>query len=536
MAEIGDIPVYCAHDKIVNISDLKPNPKNPNQHSDSQIELLANIIKKQGWRQPIKVSTRSGYIVSGHGRYEAALIIGTEAVPVDFQDYANEESELADLLADNRIAELAEIDNEKLAELFSEIDLKNIELTGYTTDEYDELADMFADVSHDILTDPDEDVEVPEEAVTRLGDIWQIGRHRLMCGDSTDGECVAVLMNGELADLVFTDPPYGMGKQSDGVLNDNLYKDNLLNFNKQWIPVSFENLKDAGSWYCWGIDEPLMDIYSEILKPMVRKNRITFRNIITWDKGSGQGQNSELTRMYAIADEKCLFVMCGVQGFNTNADNYFEGWEPIRTYLAEEAKKVGLTPARLKEICGVGMFAHWFTKSQWVFIPEEHYIKLQNAFKKDYGAFKRDYGAFKRDYEEIKRDYEEIKRDYYSSRAYFDNTHENMNNVWHFNRLTYGTQEYSSVGGHATPKPVALCERAIKSSSREDEIVLDMFGGSGSTMIACEGTRRKCRLMELEPKYCDVIVKRYMKVTGKSDITLIRDGKQIPVNETGIIK
>lgn len=131
----GTIPVYCAFDKIVPLEDLKPNPKNPNRHPGDQVELLARVIEAQGWRQPVKVSTRSGYIVSGHGRYEAALLLGCP-VPVDFQDYPGEAEELADLLADNRIAELAEMDEKKLAELFAVIDESDlsVDIAGYTDD------------------------------------------------------------------------------------------------------------------------------------------------------------------------------------------------------------------------------------------------------------------------------------------------------------------------------------------------------------------------------------------------------------------
>lgn len=260
--------------------------------------------------------------------------------------------------------------------------------------------------------DFDEDADAIEKRV-QAGDIWQLGDHRLMCGDSTDAGAVALLMDGEKADLVFTDPPYGMKKENEGVLNDNLNYDDLLAFNKLWIPISFDNLKDNGSWYCWGTDEPLMDIYSEILKPMARACKITFRNLLSWNKGdAGAGGVSFMgkdgLRSYPIGSEKCLFVMAGVEGFNNNADNYFDGWEKIRAYLAGEAEKVGLDAKKLQEICGVGMFSHWFTKSQFTFITEEHYKELQNHYKGE--AFGRDYGAFKRDYEEIKRDYEEIKR------------------------------------------------------------------------------------------------------------------------------
>ena len=270
----------------------------------------------------------------------------------------------------------------------------------------------------------------------------------------------------------------------------------MLDFNREWIPLSFSFLKEVGSWYCWGTDEPLMDIYSNILKPMIKEQKATFRNLITWDKGNGQGQKCESYRMYPIADEKCLFVMGGVQGFNTNADNYFEGWEPIRTYLEAEANKVGLTPKKLKEICGVGMFSHYFTKSQWQLIPEQHYKELQKSFPSNF-----------------KREYDEIKREYYSTRAYFDNTHDNMNNVWHFDKTSGAEREEAR--GHATPKPIALCSRAIKSSSKEKELVLDLFGGSGSTLIACEQLNRKCFMMELDEHYCDVIITRWEKLTGK---------------------
>lgn len=131
----GDIPVYCSHDELVDVVKLIGNPRNPNTHDDKQIELLARIIREQGWRKPITVSTRSGFVVSGHGRLQAALLLGAETAPVDYQDYATEADEWADLIADNRLAELSEIDDSLLNELLE--DLKefedfNFELTGYS--------------------------------------------------------------------------------------------------------------------------------------------------------------------------------------------------------------------------------------------------------------------------------------------------------------------------------------------------------------------------------------------------------------------
>lgn len=316
------------------------------------------------------------------------------------------------------------------------------------------------------------------------------------------------------ADLVFTDPPYGMKKEADGVANDNLNYDDLLEFNKKWIPLSFDALKENGSWYCWGIDEPLMDIYSGILKPMIKENKITFRNYITWDKGTGFGQTSELGRSYSVATEKCLFVMCGVQGFNNNKDHYDETFEGIRSYMEGEAKRVGLTAKKVYEITGVQMYGHWFTKSQFVIIPEVHYKKLQAYY--DGEAFCMDYNKLKSLFNAA--EHESLKAAVYAKRAFFDNTHDNMNDVWHFTRTSEKERELA--GGHATPKPIALCSRAIKSSSREGEIVLDLFGGSGSTLIACEQLGRKCYAMEFEPKWCDVIIKRWETLTGLKAIKI----------------
>lgn len=504
---MGKEKVYCAYDEMVKLGGLKPNPKNPNTHSQTQIEILGKIIKEQGWRQPIKVSKRSGYIVSGHGRYEAALFIGEDEVPVDYQDYDSEESEMADLLADNRIAELAEVDNEALAEIFSEIKIDDIdiEITGYTEEEYNAI---LAAINNGIEEDEekvDKISEPPSEPKAKYGDIYELGEHRLMCGDSTKLEDVERLMAGERANLVFTDPPYGMKKEKDGVANDNLNYDALLDFNKEWIPNTFAVLTENGSWYCGGIDEPLMDIYSEIIKPMQRENRITFRNLITWDKGNGQGQTSEGLRMYAPADEKCLFVMMGVQGFNNNSDNYFEGWEPVRDYLLKSRVAMGWDVPTMKRIVGHSDLSgdHWTNKSQFNLPTKEVYNKMKAAAEKQRKEANIQNDAFK-------KEYDEVKKEYYSTRAYFNNTHDNMNNVWHFDRA--GEDERV---GHATPKPLALCERAIKSSSREDEKVLDVFGGSGSTLIACEALRRKCYMMELEPKWIDVIISRWENYTGE---------------------
>ena len=163
-ATAGGVPVFCAHDAIVAIEKLIPNPKNPNTHPDAQIQALGRIIRQTGWRAPITVSKRSGFIVKGHGRLAAAKLEGLTEVPVDYQNYTNEAEEYADLVADNRIAELAEIDNKLLADIFADIDTGEIpmELTGYTDKEVESLVTGLAEALHNDLTEPD---EIPEENV-----------------------------------------------------------------------------------------------------------------------------------------------------------------------------------------------------------------------------------------------------------------------------------------------------------------------------------------------------------------------------------
>jgi len=219
--------------------------------------------------------------------------------------------------------------------------------------------------------------------------------------------------------------------------------------------------------------------------------------------------------MYPIADEKCLFVMKGVQGFNTNLNNYFEGYEVIRKPLAETAERVGLTSKKVKEITGVTMYSHWFTKSQWSLIPFEHYKKLAEYYGDEWDL---DYDRIKQDYDRIKQDYDRIKQDYDGARAFFDATHANFNNVLHFSRTS--GDERDSAGGHATPKPLALVALMLKSSTRKGDVVLDVFGGSGSTLIACERLGRTCYINELEPKYVDLIIRRWEKETGREAVKL----------------
>lgn len=488
----------------MQIKDLKQDRRNYRKHNQRNLDLIKKSVTEVGLGRSVVIDNENE-IVCGNGLVstldkntpiKVVETDGSELVVVKRTDLQTDDAKRKQLaVMDNSTSDSSEFDFELLQEDF----------------DTEELEDWGLDVDFAIEEEEKEVIEdeVPEEVETKCkrGDIWQLGEHRLMCGDSTKVDDVEKLMNGEKADMVFTDPPYGMKKEKDGVLNDNLNFDDLLEFNKLWIPLTFANTKDNGSWYCWGIDEPLMDIYSNILKPMIKENKITFRNLITWDKGSGLGQLSEEFRMYPIADEKCLFVQCGINCLTLNADQYWEEYEPIRKYLYEQRIKCGWDIPTMKTIAGHSNKSpdHWTSKSQWNLPTKDVYLKFQQWAKEN------NVKAFQKEYEQLRAEYEQL-------RAYFDNTHDNMNNVWHF--LKTSQEERKQTGGHATPKPIALCSRAIKSSSRENETVLDVFGGSGSTLIACEQLNRKCYTMELDEKYCDVILQRWENLTGKKAVKI----------------
>ena len=497
--------------EIKKLSELKPAPYNPRQSNAEQEKQLKSSLEKFGVVEPIIFNKQTGYIVGGHFRIRELKKLGykeIECVIVDLNEADEKELNIR-LNANTGSWDWDELANNWDSELLSDWGL---EIPGFEPK---------------ILEAEEDDFNVPEGGIETdivLGDLFEIGEHRLLCGDSTDSDTLEKLMNGEKADMAHNDPPYGMKKEKEGVLNDNLNYSDLLDFNKEWIPLQFKHLKESGSFYCWGIDEPLMDIYSEILKPYIAEQKATFRNLITWDKGHGQGQNSENTRSYAVADEKCLFAMLGVQGFNNNADNYFEGWEPIRDYLLSQRIKAGWDIPSMKRIAGHSDLSrdHWTCKSQWTMPTKEVYLTFQKwCIDNKVDAFKKEYEELKKEYEELKKEYEELKKEYYSTRAYFNNIHDNFNNVWKFERHLRNGSE----GGHATPKPIPLCERAIKSSCPENGLVLDVFLGSGSTMVASHQLKRKCYGMELDPKYCQVIIDRMKKLDPS--LVIKRNGELI---------
>lgn len=376
--------IHCLYDKLVPISDLKPHPKNRNAHPQDQIERLAKILKYQGWRYPIKVSKQSGFITSGHGRLAAAILNAWNTVPVNYQDYENSDQEYADLIADNSVASWAELEiakiNLDLAELGPDFD---IDLLGIKDFEL-EPADKHPGCDED---------EVPQkvEPKTKSGDIYKLGNHRLMCGDSTSIDAVEKLMDGQKADMVFTDPPYGYKYESNHQTQHTMLEndDKILDF----LPCAFAATKDNAALYLCASHQT-----SHLWRLEIDRH-FDHKNLIVWKKNN-----------WSMGDLS-------------------------------------------------GAFAG---QHELIFFAHKGRVELRGERSRD---------------------------------------------VWEFDR--------DPPKDHPTQKPVDLVSFAAEKASDRGGLVLDLFGGSGSTLIACEKTNRKCFMMELDPHYCDVIVARWEKYTGQ---------------------
>jgi len=481
----------------VLIEKLIPYARNARTHDEAQVSQIAASIKEFGFNNPILISDDYS-IIAGHGRLAAARKLGLAEVPVIRLSHLSDTQRKAYVLADNRLALNAGWDNDLLKLELIELKAEDVdlEMLGFSVEELDGLLNALEPTEG--LTDEDAVPEPPPEPITKPGDIWILGKHRLMCGDSTSVDAVERLMAGAKAQLLHADPPYGMGKEGEGVANDNIYGDKLDAFQMEWWATFRTFLENNASVYIWGNAPDLWRLW--YCGGLSNSERMTIRNEIVWDKkAAGAGGISHMGadgfRQFPNATERCLFFMIGEQVFNNNADNYWEGWEPIRSYLENEMKRCGWTTKDLNNITGTQMAGHWVTKSQWAMITADHYAKIQKAAR-DHDAFKRDHDA--------------LKRDFYATRACFDNTHDNMTDVWEFPRVT-GEERH----GHATPKPVAMMERVMKSSLPKGGICVEPFGGSGSTLMGAEKTGRICYTMELQAKYVDVIVKRWEEFTGK---------------------
>ena len=390
------------------VSELIPYVKNSRTHSDEQVAQIAASIKEFGWTNPILIDGENG-IIAGHGRVMAARKLKHDKVPtIELKDLT-ETQKKAYIIADNRLALNAGWDNEMLT-----IELNDLLADGFALEvlgfDPKELSALLEPEVVEGLTDEDAVPEVPEEPKTRLGDIYQLGNHRLMCGDSTSIVAVDQLMP-ETANMVFTDPPYLMdftgGIHADGtksfnakhggIKNDKMSEQDGDNFLDAINSVITSKVDGAFyiTFYRLGINKYFASMERTGLK---------CRSLVIWDKGNHTLSNSDYMSMY----------------------------EP--------------------------MFYGWVNNHKF-------------------------YGGT------------------------------NGMDIWRIKRTAKNEL-------HPTMKPVELVEKAVLDGSAINGIVLDLFGGSGTTIIACEKHNRHSRLMELDPKYCDVIVKRWEDFTGKKAVLL----------------
>jgi len=404
---LSKFPTY----KTKSLDSLIPYIRNSRTHSEEQITKIAASIKEFGFLNPVIVDGESG-IVAGHGRVMAAKKLGMDEVPVIEASHLTEAQRRAYVIADNRLALDAGWDDELLRVEFAELEGLgfDLKLTGFTMDEIKALE---PEQITEGLTDEDAVPEVPEQPVTVLGDVWLLGRHRLMCGDSTSIDAVDKLMDGQKADMVFTSPPYNAdAKAGQGDI-----------FNKK------KSVKLYSDGYSDNLD------------------------------------SDDYVKFAASVLETCFAFTDGFIFWNVsyNAKSRFEYIKQIQDRL----------PYLVEQIC-------WKKSST---IP----------FK----------GSLMRDWEPIYL---------FSTNKQPVAVKEVTSNFWQISNTGSQTEN------HKACFPVELPERGISIVAKNTGIVFEPFGGSGTTAIACEKAGRECRLMELDPKYCDVIIKRWQDFTGKQAI------------------
>jgi DNA modification methylase len=388
------------------IDRLIPYARNSRTHSDEQIAQVAASIVEFGWTNPILVGA-DGVIIAGHARLLAARKLKMLQVPVIVLDHLSETQRRALILADNKLALNAGWDDEMLrVELESlKEDAFNLDLVGFTDAELEEiLADPEA--TNDGLTDEDAVPDEPERAVTVPGDVWILGKHRLICGDATQMADIEKVLAGGLADMVFTDPPYNVAYEG-----------------KTAKKLTIDNDALGGKFY-----EFLRDASA---------------NMLAMTKGA--------------------------------------------IYMCMSSSELHTLYRAFSDAGG-----HWSTFVIWA----KHHFTLGRS-----------------DYQRM---YEPILYGWRDGTQHFWCGDRNQGDVWFIKRPMANLE-------HPTMKPVELVERAIRNSSKTRDTILDVFGGSGTTLIACEKSGRQARVVELEPKYCDVICRRFQEFSGKT-ATLEADG------------
>ena len=353
---------HCSHTEQRPIGELKPHPRNPNTHSAGQLKLLAKIIEAQGWRNPIVVSKSSGLIVAGHARLEAAKLLGMKTVPVDVQTFKDTDAELAHLLADNRIAELAEMDGGSLKDLLLELDTGalDMDLTGYDHDALEELMTQLHVDEEPVDAEPkiDQASELQKKWGTKLGQVWELGDHRIACGDSTSAEVVGRLMGDEKAEMMFTDPPYGVSYEGGHFHSGNvkikrkrekLAADDSTTIYPEFLPVALSVVD--GPCYMWFADSKARDVYNAVYDAGCEVH-----SLIIWHKTNAT--YAAMNAQYKQRHEPCLYFKprgstlrwCGASTeatvWNQDRDGINE-FHPTQKPIALAAKALGNHEAKI---------------------------------------------------------------------------------------------------------------------------------------------------------------------------------------------
>nr|WP_278335574.1 site-specific DNA-methyltransferase [Clostridium liquoris] len=405
--------------KLINIDELIPYANNARTHSKDQINKLRSSLREFGFINPILID-KDYNILAGHGRVMAAREEGIKEVPCVLVEHLTEAQKKAYILADNRLAMDAGWDDEMLAlelENLKELDF-DMDLTGFDAAEIDEL---FSNIHDKDVQDDDFDVDaaLAEEPISKQGDIWLLGRHRLICGDSTKAEIYEKLMEGKKANLCVTDPPYNVnytaGSENERkIKNDNMEDKNFYEFLLASFKNIFNSLDDGAAAYIFHADTEGLNF-----RKAFKDAGFHLANVCIWAKQS---------------------LVLGRSDYQWQHEPILYGWKPTG-------------------------------KHRW-----------------------------------------------YADRK--------QTTIWNFDRPTKSEL-------HPTMKPVPLVAYPIQNSSMSNCIVLEPFAGSGSTLIACEQLGRICYAIELDEKYADVIVKRYIEyVDSYEEVFLIRDGEKILYKDT----
>jgi site-specific DNA-methyltransferase (adenine-specific) len=391
-----------------DINRLIPYARNSRTHSDAQVAQIAASIREWGWTTPILVD-EAGSIIAGHGRLQAARLLKMTEVPVVIASGWSQAQKRAYVIADNKLALNAGWDNELLALELAELDGLgfDVELTGFSDEEIKDL--MPVEVTEG-LTDADDAPAVQENPVTVPGDVWVMGKHRLLCGDSTSVDDLAKLTQGSLVDMWLTDPPYNVAVQGGNhgdpnrknglkIMNDKMSDDQFRQFLRDAYTAADTVMKPGAVFYIWHADSEGYNF-----RGAAKDAGWTVRQCLIWKKSS---------------------IVMGRQDYQWKHEPCLYGWKDGAGHL-------------------------WASDRKQTTIME------------------------------------------------FDRPSRN--------------------GEHPTMKPVALFEYQLLNNTKGGDIVLDSFGGSGTTLIAAEKNGRTAMIMELDPRYCDVIVKRWQDFTGQKAV------------------